>query len=60
MCFKTGIDADVPGSAPRNPDVSPIDHILIGAVGYRLEWHRLLMVFTGDGIPTDQFVVAGT
>lgn len=30
----------------------PIDHILIGAVGYRLEWKGLSMAFTGDSIPT--------
>ncbi|MEE8626129.1 MAG: guanitoxin biosynthesis MBL fold metallo-hydrolase GntH [Acidiferrobacterales bacterium] len=30
----------------------PIDHILIGAVGYRLEWNGLSMAFTGDSIPT--------
>jgi len=30
----------------------PTDHILIGAVGYRLEWNGLSMAFTGDSIPT--------
>ena len=30
----------------------PVDHILIGAVGYRLEWSGLSMAFTGDSIPT--------
>jgi ribonuclease Z len=30
----------------------PIDHILVGAVGYRLEWNGLSMAFTGDSIPT--------
>jgi ribonuclease Z len=30
----------------------PVDHILIGAVGYRLEWNGLSMAFTGDSIPT--------
>lgn len=30
----------------------PVDHILIGAVGYRLEWNGLSMVYTGDSIPT--------
>ncbi len=32
----------------------PTDHILIGAVGYRLEWNGLSMAFTGDSIPTRQ------
>jgi ribonuclease Z len=32
----------------------PVDHILIGAVGYRLEWNGLSMAFTGDSIPTRQ------
>ena len=30
----------------------PVDHILIGAIGYRLEWNGLSMAFTGDSIPT--------
>lgn len=30
----------------------PVDHILVGAVGYRLEWRGLSMAFTGDSIPT--------
>lgn len=30
----------------------PVDHILVGAVGYRLEWQGLSMAFTGDSIPT--------
>jgi ribonuclease Z len=30
----------------------PVDHILIGAVGYRLEWNGLSMAFTGDSVPT--------
>jgi ribonuclease Z len=30
----------------------PTDHILVGAVGYRLEWNGLSMAFTGDSIPT--------
>ncbi len=30
----------------------PTDHILIGAVGYRLEWNGLSMAFTGDSVPT--------
>lgn len=30
----------------------PVDHILVGAVGYRLEWNGLSMAFTGDSIPT--------
>ncbi len=30
----------------------PVDHILIGAVGYRLEWDGLSMAYTGDSIPT--------
>ena len=30
----------------------PVDHILIGAVGYRLEWNGLSMAYTGDSIPT--------
>ncbi|MBT5220745.1 MAG: MBL fold metallo-hydrolase [Woeseia sp.] len=30
----------------------PVDHILIGAVGYRLEWNGLSVVYTGDSIPT--------
>jgi ribonuclease Z len=29
-----------------------VDHILVGAVGYRLEWNGLSMAFTGDSIPT--------
>ncbi len=32
----------------------PVDHILVGAVGYRLEWNGLSMAFTGDSIPTRQ------
>jgi ribonuclease Z len=32
----------------------PTDHILIGAVNYRLEWNGLSMAFTGDSIPTRQ------
>jgi ribonuclease Z len=32
----------------------PTDHILIGAMGYRLEWNGLSMAFTGDSIPTRQ------
>ena len=30
----------------------PVDHILVGAVGYRLEWNGLSMVYTGDSVPT--------
>ncbi len=30
----------------------PVDHILVGAVGYRFEWNGLSMAFTGDSIPT--------
>jgi len=30
----------------------PVDHILQGAVGYRLEWNGLSFAFTGDSIPT--------
>jgi ribonuclease Z len=30
----------------------PVDHILEGAVGYRLEWNGLSMAYTGDSIPT--------
>jgi ribonuclease Z len=30
----------------------PVDHLLLGAVGYRLEWNGLSMAFTGDSIPT--------
>lgn len=30
----------------------PVDHILVGAVGYRLEWSGLSVVYTGDSIPT--------
>jgi ribonuclease Z len=30
----------------------PVDHILIGAVGYRIEWNGLSMAYTGDSIPT--------
>jgi len=30
----------------------PVDHILMGSVGYRLEWNGLSMAFTGDSIPT--------
>ena len=30
----------------------PVDHILIGAVGYRLEWNGLSMAYTGDSVPT--------
>jgi ribonuclease Z len=29
----------------------PVAHILIGAVGYRLEWKGLSMTFHGDGEP---------
>ncbi len=32
----------------------PILHILVGAVGYRLEWNGLSMAFTGDSEPTTQ------
>jgi len=32
----------------------PILHILVGAVGYRLEWNGLSMAFTGDSEPTKQ------
>lgn len=32
----------------------PIMHILVGAVGYRLEWNGLSMAFTGDSEPTTQ------
>jgi len=32
----------------------PIDHLLVGAVGYRLEWDGLSMAFTGDSVPTRQ------
>ncbi len=31
----------------------PVDHILIGAVGYRLEWNGMSMVYTGDSVPTN-------
>ena len=34
----------------------PILHILVGAVGYRLEWNGLSMAFTGDSEPTTQEV----
>jgi ribonuclease Z len=30
----------------------PVDHILEGAVGYRLEWNGLSFVYTGDSVPT--------
>ncbi len=30
----------------------PVDHILQGAVGYRIEWNGLSFVFTGDSVPT--------
>ncbi|WP_076407391.1 guanitoxin biosynthesis MBL fold metallo-hydrolase GntH [Shewanella sp. UCD-KL12] len=30
----------------------PVDHILVGSVGYRLEWNGLSMAFTGDSEPT--------
>ena len=30
----------------------PVDHLLEGAVGYRLEWNGLSMVYTGDSVPT--------
>jgi len=30
----------------------PVDHILEGAVGYRLEWNGLSFSFTGDSVPT--------
>ncbi|GJL57055.1 MAG: metal-dependent hydrolase [Nitrospirales bacterium] len=30
----------------------PVDHILVGSSGYRLEWRGLSMAFTGDSIPT--------
>jgi ribonuclease Z len=30
----------------------PVDHILEGAVGYRLEWNGLSFAFTGDSVPT--------
>jgi len=30
----------------------PVDHLLIGAVGYRLEWKGMSMVYTGDSVPT--------
>lgn len=30
----------------------PVDHILEGAVGYRLEWNGLSFAFTGDSHPT--------
>jgi ribonuclease Z len=30
----------------------PVDHILEGAVGYRLEWNGLSMAYTGDSKPT--------
>lgn len=32
----------------------PVLHILVGSVGYRLEWNGLSMVFTGDSEPTTQ------
>ena len=32
----------------------PVMHILVGAVGYRLEWNGLSMAFTGDSEPTTQ------
>ena len=32
----------------------PVDHLLLGAVGYRLEWNGLSMAFTGDSVPTRQ------
>jgi ribonuclease Z len=32
----------------------PILHLLVGAVGYRLEWNGLSMAFTGDSEPTTQ------
>jgi ribonuclease Z len=32
----------------------PVLHILVGAVGYRLEWNDLSMAFTGDSEPTTQ------
>jgi len=30
----------------------PVDHLLQGAVGYRLEWNGLSFVYTGDSVPT--------
>jgi ribonuclease Z len=30
----------------------PVDHLLEGAVGYRLEWNGLSFVYTGDSVPT--------
>ncbi len=30
----------------------PVDHILQGAVGYRIEWNGLSFAFTGDSVPT--------
>ncbi|MCH8035368.1 MAG: MBL fold metallo-hydrolase [Bacteroidetes bacterium] len=30
----------------------PVDHILQGAVGYRIEWNGLSFVYTGDSVPT--------
>ncbi len=30
----------------------PVDHILEGAVGYRLEWNGLSFAYTGDSVPT--------
>ncbi len=32
----------------------PVLHILVGAVGYRLEWNGLSMAFTSDSEPTTQ------
>jgi ribonuclease Z len=32
----------------------PILHLLVGSVGYRLEWNGLSMAFTGDSEPTTQ------
>ena len=32
----------------------PILHLIVGAVGYRLEWNGLSMAFTGDSEPTTQ------
>lgn len=32
----------------------PVLHILVGSVGYRLEWNGLSMAFTGDSEPTTQ------
>jgi len=30
----------------------PVDHILEGAVGYRIEWNGLSFIYTGDSVPT--------